>query len=457
LLRLAEVTRQRGSDAFGYAIIGARGVRSSHSSLTFDRERFEADLESAYGLPVIVIGNVRAEPTTEWFNGGVDASQMHPFVGGVLDGTAWVVVHNGTIANDRELEAEGYERAYGSPIDSAVLPSLFSRHGVVEGLGKVQGSYAVLAVDLAAPRVLHAALNFKPLYTAFVNHRRWFSSQRSFLVQLGVPWAMTTQPLDQYESYTFGMGSLSEDGWPMLVNALQDYPILPFGDGSALVVCSGGLDSTVAATLAVQRHGAADVTLLHFRYGCRAQSKELASAQAIARALGTRLNVLNVEGLFADIASTSPLLDDSQEIQTEGDRGAEFAYEWVPARNLVFLSMATALAENMGRNFVYVGTNLEESGAYPDNEPEFINRLNHLMPYAVGPNRYVRIEDPCGNLMKHQIVKLGLQLKAPLHLSWSCYYGGERHCGECGPCKMRRTAFRMNHEHDPIEYAAEVS
>ncbi len=77
---------------------------------------------------------------------------------------------------------------------------------------------------------------------------------------------------------------------------------------------------------------------------------------------------------------------------------------------------------------------------------EFIRLLNKVMPYAVGPNKHVELLMPVGgHLVKHEIVKLGLEVGAPLHLTWSCYdNGGERHCGRCGPCYMRRWAFRIN-------------
>ncbi len=83
---------------------------------------------------------------------------------------------------------------------------------------------------------------------------------------------------------------------------------------------------------------------------------------------------------------------------------------------------------------------------------EFIRLLNKVMPYAVGPNKHVELLMPVGHLVKHEIVKLGLEIGAPLHLTWSCYDNGERHCGRCGPCYMRRWAFRINGIKDPVEY-----
>jgi 7-cyano-7-deazaguanine synthase len=136
-----------------------------------------------------------------------------------------------------------------------------------------------------------------------------------------------------------------------------------------------------------------------------------------------------------------------------GEAGAEFAHEWVPARNLLLLSVATAFAEANGFETIVLGNNLEEAGAYPDNEPEFIAKFNDILPFAVGDGKRMEVIMPVGNLMKHEIVALGMELNAPIHLTWSCYRAGEHHCGTCGPCYMRRKAFDINKELDPLVYA----
>jgi 7-cyano-7-deazaguanine synthase len=145
----------------------------------------------------------------------------------------------------------------------------------------------------------------------------------------------------------------------------------------------------------------------------------------------------------------SPLLNADAAI-SKGVEGAEYAHEWVPARNLVMLSVATAYAEANGFNVIALGNNLEESGAYPDNEEQFTIQFDSLLPMAVHDGYEVRVVAPVGTLMKHEIVKLGLELGTPFKETWSCYKGGLKHCGECGPCFMRRTAFERNGTTDPV-------
>jgi len=158
-----------------------------------------------------------------------------------------------------------------------------------------------------------------------------------------------------------------------------------------------------------------------------------------------------------------------------GEAGAELAHEWVPARNTVMMSLALAVAEKHGYDNIALGSNMEEGGAYPDNEQEFINKLRALVPYAVAPYRNIQLLDPLGTLVKHEIVELGSEEGMPFELTWSCYEGESLpvetpsgaftdisptgpvrivHCGTCGPCAMRRRAFQMAGVEDPTEYAA---
>jgi 7-cyano-7-deazaguanine synthase len=114
------------------------------------------------------------------------------------------------------------------------------------------------------------------------------------------------------------------------------------------------------------------------------------------------------------------------------------------------LANAVAYAEANNHDVIALGNNLEESGAYPDNEEEFTHLLDGVLDYAVQEGRQVRLVAPVGHLMKHEIVRLGVDINAPLDLTWSCYKDGDKHCGECGPCFMRRTAFERNGLTDPV-------
>jgi 7-cyano-7-deazaguanine synthase len=386
----------------------------------------------------VALANNRAEPTTEW------VEHKRPEDAQPYRGDGIVLVHNGTIANDAELAAQlGIERPN---IDTKVLVPLLAAYWDRTGPGlarvlreRVVGSYALAVYDEHSD-VLHLASNYKPIYTEWRDGAWLFASLDRFLPGWGSPRAAISK-VPPYSVTTI-------DG---KTGTLQRTALQPSATtGRALVVCSGGLDSTVTAAV-LQRDGY-DVTLLHFGYRARATAPEAVAVAAVAERLGVPLLTVETD-LFATAIGGSRLTG-TKEAVAEGEAGAELAHEWVPARNLIMLSIATGIAEARGIDTIALGNNLEESGAYPDNEQEFVHTFNAVLPNAVNLGRSVRVVEPVGNLMKHEIVRLGLDVGAPLDITWSCYEAGELHCGSCGPCYMRRRAFEMNGAAEVIEYAS---
>jgi 7-cyano-7-deazaguanine synthase len=356
-----------------------------------------------------VLGNWRATPTTEAMQG-----REQPYDR---------VVHNGTIANDREL---------GNPpghIDSEVIGKVLDRtnvHTVAASLAKLKGSYALA---IAGNDTIFLAANYKPLYYYLRGGTVYFSSMERHLemvVNEGHR-ACKLQPYSVLDLRTWERAHLTRR----------------FGK-RALVVASAGLDSTVVA--AKMQHDGFDVTLLHYRYGCKAGGPEQEAIKRIAQRMEVPLVFLDLD--FSKFTGGSPLFGGAE--ISSGVAGSEYAHEWVPARNLVMLANAVAYAEANNHDVIALGNNLEESGAYPDNEEEFTHLLDGVLDYAVQEGRQVRLVAPVGHLMKHEIVRLGVDINAPLDLTWSCYKDGDKHCGECGPCFMRRTAFERNGLTDPV-------
>lgn len=388
-----------------------------------------------------LIGNARAEPTTEW------VKQKHGYDQQPYSVGKWAIVHNGTIANDKDLRTG----THPSDIDSAAIVELLCEmtpetekalphHQLydifVAAMARLKGSYAILATHEDAPGFIFTACNYRPIWIGKNDTGVWLASEVGMLPHNCVP--------QMQEPYTCNMvcgHSVDLDRRSFFL----DKKSMP----RALVVASGGLDSTVAAKIC-QDQGM-DVTLINFQYGCRAEEHELKAIKEISEAMGVPLVLFPIP--IYD-PTDSPLFDHNSTI-AGGEAGAEFAHEWVPARNLVMLSVATAYAEAKGFDYIVLGNNLEEAGAYPDNEPEFINRFNQVLPFAVGDGKRVRVLMPVGNLMKHEIVAQGLAHGAPLAHTWSCYKNGDLHCGTCGPCMMRRTAFSINGAPEVITYLDE--
>jgi 7-cyano-7-deazaguanine synthase len=380
---------------------------------------------------VNMIGNFRAEPTTEYVAKKTLDDQQPYSLG------KWNIVHNGTIANDKKLRTE----TYPTKIDSAAIVEqlvtigkmyneIHAKQSFLKVISKLKGSYAILATHDDFPHLVLAACNYRPIW--FVRQERgiFFASSRDYFPKYLIP-----EMLPSYSCWSFEPDQIDR------LDAPRDY------GKKALVVCSGGMDSVVAAKM-VQGDGY-DVELIHFQYGSRAEGPEVKAVRQVAEYLDVPLHFVPMR-IYDPI--DSPLLRADSKI-AGGEAGAEFAHEWVPARNLVMLSMATAFAEARGIGTIVLGNNLEEAGAYPDNEPEFIDRFNDMLSFAVADGKRVRVIMPVGNKMKHEIVAIGNLVQAPLHLTWSCYRAGEIHCGTCGPCFMRRTAFEINSLPEVIQYA----
>lgn len=427
---------QRGRDGRGYAHVYRKLGQGLHTGEARSVARVQGagttDLRPllTHAARSAFIGNMRAEPTTEFVLDKQEHDQQ-PYALG-----EWMIVHNGTIANDAALRTGKHP----TKIDSAAIVEVLdgvgaNLQGFATAIRKLKGSFAILAVHRKHPDRMFAACNYRPIWYADTDDGTFFASSRSHFPEYMVPKMMRPYTVGEFTMDSKVLCSLNPlDGEPRAQKAL--------------VVCSGGLDSVVSATWAKVHNY--DVTLLHFQYGSRAEGPEVAAVRAVAAKLGVGLieHPMNVYR-----PGDSPLLDPDSKI-AGGEAGAEFAYEWVPARNFVMLALATAIAEARGIELLVLGNNLEEAGAYPDNEPEFIDKLNDVLPFAIGDGKRLRIAMPVGNLMKHEIVALGHSLDAPMHLTWSCYRAGQQHCGTCGPCYMRRKAFEINKLIDPLEYLA---
>ena len=221
----------------------------------------------------------------------------------------------------------------------------------------------------------------------------------------------------------------------------------------ALVLFSGGLDSTTCLALAIERYGAENVLALSVSYGQK-HTKELEAARAVAAYYGVRLQALDLAAIFAD-SDCSLLKGSSQEIpkksyaeQLSETDGAPVS-TYVPFRNGLFLSSAASVALSNGCSVIYYGAHADDAAgnAYPDCSQEFNDAINTAI--FLGSGKQLRLEAPFVGKTKADVVAEGLRLNAPYHLTWSCYEGGERPCGLCGTCRDRAAAFAANGVSDP--------
>lgn len=220
----------------------------------------------------------------------------------------------------------------------------------------------------------------------------------------------------------------------------------------AVVCLSGGMDSCVCAALAARDY---EVYAVHFGYGQRTEARELRSAEAVARLVGVREFMPLKMDLFRRIGG-SALTDLGIAVPAapaeESAIGAEVPVTYVPFRNAHFLSAAVSWAEVLGAKKVFIGAVEQDSSGYPDCRPAYYDAFNRLIE-AGTKDGDIRVATPLIAMRKSEIVRLGVELGAPFHVSWSCYSGEDEACGVCESCVLRLRAFREAGASDPIPYA----
>jgi 7-cyano-7-deazaguanine synthase len=224
------------------------------------------------------------------------------------------------------------------------------------------------------------------------------------------------------------------------------------GRPKAVVCLSGGMDSCVCAALAARDY---EVYAVHFSYGQRTEGRELRSAEEVARIVGVR-DLLHLKiDLFRRIggsALTDAAIAVPMASADEATIGSEVPVTYVPFRNAHFLSAAVSWAEVLGAQTVFIGAVEQDSSGYPDCRPAYYDAFNELIKKGTKEGD-IRVATPLITMRKSEIVRLGVELGAPFHVSWSCYSGESEACGVCESCVLRLRAFREAGAVDPIQYA----
>lgn len=224
----------------------------------------------------------------------------------------------------------------------------------------------------------------------------------------------------------------------------------------ALVLFSGGIDSTTCLAMAIDKYGAENVIALSLYYGQR-HSKELECAEKVAHYYNIKRVQYDVGKIFENsncsLLSANdnniPLESYSEQLKkTDGHPVSTY----VPFRNGLFLSIATSIAISCGCDVIYYGAHADDAAgnAYPDCSAEFNDAIKAAIKKGSGDA--VDVVAPFIDKTKAEVVKVGLSLNAPYELTWSCYNGKEKPCGKCGTCIDRKKAFELNGVTDPIEY-----
>jgi 7-cyano-7-deazaguanine synthase len=217
----------------------------------------------------------------------------------------------------------------------------------------------------------------------------------------------------------------------------------------AVVLVSGGMDSCVTAAVALQEN---DAAFLHLNYGQRTEKRELKAFQDLAGFYKVADQLVVDVSYFNQIGGSS-LTDRDVQVSKADLESNEIPSSYVPFRNGNILSIAVSWAEKIGASKIYIGAVEEDSSGYPDCRIDFFKAFAQAINLGTKPQTQLDIITPIIHLSKADIITMGLELQAPLHLTWSCYQNEDKACGVCDSCALRLRGFRLAGVDDPIEYA----
>lgn len=217
----------------------------------------------------------------------------------------------------------------------------------------------------------------------------------------------------------------------------------------AVIAVSGGMDSCVTAAIANENY---ELAFTHINYGQRTEKRELKAFNDIA-------DYFKVEGrLIVDYSHLSKIggssLTDKNISVSQADlNNKSVPTSYVPFRNANILSACVSWAEVLNAKAVFIGAVYEDSSGYPDCRPGFFSAFEKMIALGTKPVTKIKIETPVIHLSKAEIIKKGIELKAPLHLTWSCYQNEDKACGVCDSCALRLRGFQVAGVEDPIPYS----
>ena len=216
---------------------------------------------------------------------------------------------------------------------------------------------------------------------------------------------------------------------------------------TAVVLLSGGMDSAVCAAIA--KKDGHNIYVLHVDYGQRTNKKEFNCAKDISLFYNALdFKIINLD--FLKEIGGSGLVDNSIELPKGDTIGIPPSY--VPFRNSILLSLATAWAEVLGAKAIYYGANSIDFSGYPDCRPLFFEAFQELIDAGTKDETNIKLKTPLAYMSKGEIVKKGIELEVPFEKTWSCYTENDKACGVCDSCRLRLKGFNDAGEKDPIKY-----
>lgn len=219
----------------------------------------------------------------------------------------------------------------------------------------------------------------------------------------------------------------------------------------AVVAVSGGMDSCVTAAIAAEEY---ELAFAHINYGQRTENRELKAFTEIADYYNVSKKLV-IDFTHLSKIGGSSLTDDLIEVTKANLESKEIPTSYVPFRNANIITSCVSWAEVINAQAIFIGAVFEDSSGYPDCRPEFFKAFEKVIEVGTKPDTSIKIVTPIIHMSKSEIVKKGIELNAPLHLTWSCYKNEDEACGECDSCALRLRGFKSAGIEDPINYKSQ--
>jgi len=432
VLQLLTELSVRGRDGFGFIVIHPKNGVIYHYC-DFDLDTVKTQLENLK-IPKgsYILLHTRARPISESIHENEQSKELlQPIIKENI-----VVAFNGIIENDKEFKCGELQW-----VDTFAI----CNHHKTYNDRMLKGSYSYIYVDLNNPNEVHIIKGNQPLYvyenpktTQIIASSIPISPNNFYKINLAISEELQIK-ICENQKYIY-----KEYQCEKFINSISIENSSPTPNPdmkTAVILSSGGLDSCVVACELAKECN--NLHLLNFDYGQPAAKQEWNATLRLHKHLKQKypnkiIQVIQLKVPFVnELAKCSSIFNDVP----KGISATETLSRWIPARNLIFLSIAVGYAESVGAGLIGYGGNLEEACVFPDNTTEAIEKLNNAIKWFIS-KPYIKIVNPIANDMKIDIVKKALEYYV-YDISWSCDLNGEKECGQCEGCILKRKALEI--------------